>query len=331
MKRKAVPKFLPPQIIDSFYQKGSNKKIDPKFISLQKHINRIAVHGFDKTALEKYFEPKKLEKVSVTYIKYKNKTIGFFVCCFLRNVDAKGVVSYQGKGFPGISPEIRTDRSNPDLKGLFEKIWKHLFMNFIQFYVKIHFKNLNNVKVSSNEIKLLYDILINKINIHTAVSAYLTKNLFSFINGLDKTSLTIYTLVENPIMYKSLKGFDFVGPKPTSSEIQRLQKLKPEKLLAKSYLKSKQKKQNKYLKKIKDDNLKDPKDLNIIVNMTPSEWRSFFEPGKDGKIDPYIQYYVWQNYRFPNYAFEIHLPITLSNIIKGLIPFISKMLSPKSD
>ena len=166
----------------------------------------------------------------------------------------------------------------------------------------------------------LTPFLLQKINFSDPQVIDLMKQIESYFN---KREYYLLSYAENPVMYVAMKDFDFIGPKPDASDLKKVSSFRTvHELIGASYRQMQSKKQNEYLRRVKREpyergnNNMPNEDHEILVNITASEWRAAFEYAMSGTTDKHLlaRYFLWQNYRFPNYAFELRTPLTPRNM-----------------
>lgn len=301
-------------------------------------VAEVAVPGFNAQKLAIYIEPAHLEKLIITYAFENRRCIAFASCVILKKTDINGNPYVVGKGFPGIRIDVRTSTNpNPAYSDLFQQLFTTMIYHFMIYRIEnIDFmynqfnKLIGDVKKSGFSSSDFMDL--TKMNLATIFLAFYKNkggDMDLLMDELERMNnqvpFYIESYAENPVMFRSLRQFIYEGPRPSDNELIMLRNLRNvEQLLTLSYQQSKRRKeeQNPFLFPIKAEVSERGKSLipnlnhEILVNITASEWRSTFEYAMSGDTDDhlYVRYFLWMNYRFPNYAFNIKIPVNAQNL-----------------
>ena len=278
---------------ENFYKKNSKTKLSPEMSEIYACIKEIAMERLtEKEFIKKYDKVDKCLFADLTEIRdSKKRRVGFLFASYHTRVTKNGEIIFIGKAFPSVRIENRG--SGYDRSKLYEK--------FIYFY----FECIANGKLKDFQTEEFLNLFPeDKIRKDQKLKQYFSKIASELITA---NEMKIEILVENPATYSDLCkwGFEIENiPSPDPILLTIISTWPTEELIRKSYLKSKDPKHNPpYLEK----------DITFAVNLTPKNWRDYFET-----TDKYKKYYLWENYSFPNNAYKVVIPINAKNIKKAL-------------
>lgn len=309
-------KYEEPIIIHSFRDPENPDKIHPELLRFKRVVSRIAVRDFSNIQLKAYYEAN-FYKAFITYVKSGNEVVAFFIAVFKKETDNNNQSYFTASGFPGI--KLKNRKATADKTGStegkannvieFKKILKNLIGLYIQFYLE-QILVPNRIQPAIQITNELHNAIRNRkiFTLHLII-----KLLMSISNLRRDDRLILHSYAENPVMYASLvsKGLKFTGndPRPASSDLNKIQNWDTRTLLLESYKQSLNNNQHPCLVKPK-----------FVVDIFASEWRDFFEKAckNNDQKSAYFKYFLWQNYHFPNNAFEMKLVIDFKNILAAL-------------
>jgi|GEM_PF-4342056 len=303
---------------------------EKKFIEF---YNDKELHEFHGARLTRIYAPD--TGLDVDNIKNDEKAIGFLFASFYSRTEeiitdgnSNKKTIYIGMAFPGIKFEERTKE-----QGRAEWNRQDFYKMFLGFYLdqiftvlkrEIGDANYNNSFIQELEDRIdNYDItdptkgnpadLKYKEDVRNVIR-YLHEEKVK-IDGLASPipipRMQIEAYAENPITYNDFCRFDFnYNVKPPSDEFELMSKnWSVADLLHYSYVESNNPNPPVFLEPVK-----------FAVNLTPLEWRTYFEIAINKNIVP-MKYYLWQNYNFPNKAFKVTIPLNAENfwkVVKGV-------------
>ncbi|MGC4234039.1 MAG: hypothetical protein QM594_13760 [Niabella sp.] len=240
--------------------------------------------------------------------------IGFLFSIFYKReetINGKTQTSYIGKAFPALRVEERLSKIK-QMGGQGPTLDKRpLFKSFLPFYQEQLLEILNkNDAILEKRGKAAE--AINFENLDNNKIASIIETLKGDKWGeIDPMTIEIY--VENPVTYHEISKYNFKynvnnnGSEKWRKEyedfVERSKSWKVGDLLKESYEKSLEKPSPDYLHH----------DITFSVNITPQEWRSYFQGAQDPKAHA-MKYYLWQNFNFPQSAFKVVIPVDAYNV-----------------
>lgn len=257
-----------------------------------------------------------------------DQAVGFLFAAFYSRTDKDtGKPIYIGMAFPGIKYEQRTE---PDLSKRLQWNRQDFYKMFLGFYLRQIFIVLRNEINNDDDYKNNIQDFQKRINTYNLTETSVEdeqykKDIIAIIKYLQNKEITIEDLnktikippmqieafAENPFTYQDFCEFGFVyNVKPPNVKFENMAKdWSVADLLHYSYIESNNPNPPDFLEK----------ELGFTVNLTPLEWRLYFEIAIKEKKYPMI-YYLWQNFNFPNSAFKVTIPLNAENfwnVVKG--------------
>ncbi|HET7117339.1 MAG TPA: hypothetical protein VFI29_12655 [Hanamia sp.] len=278
---------------------------EKKFIEFYNDKDLLEFHG---ARLTRMYPP--CTVLDSNNLKNDIKTVGFLFAAYYSKKDKDtGEYFYIGKAFPGIKFEERIKEVN-------RAEWNRqdFYKMFLGFYLDQIFivlekeikRETGNDKYYNENIKPLQDRIDNyditetpptneqyQKDIKRVIKYLHIKKISVEGKQIKLPDMQIDAFAENPISYKDFCEFGFnYNVKPPSEEFKEWSKnWSVADLLHLSYVESRNPNPPSFLS-----------DVEFTVNLTPREWRKYFEIAIDKNFVP-MKYYLWQNYNFPDKAF----------------------------
>lgn len=309
--RKANSKLVYESVVVSYFSEPESKdRLHPELLRFKERIKRFAVSGFTVKDLKAHYE-QNFYKARITYV-YKGRKGGELVAFFIAAYKIKNG-NYYGSGFPCIKHKYRRnkeDKKNKHISVDFNVIMGKLITEYVQYY----YENVLRPQKIEPVLNILRDL--NEMFKSPSASLLSNKALSVLINALPLFAgqkLTIIATAENPIMYAKLMAlnlkFQGADPRPSDSDLKKVTNWSSVRLIRESYL--------QLLKKEQHPCLITPP---FSVDISAAEWRNFFVnvDTKSTSLAPYIKYFLWQNFNFPNTAFLFEFKVNMRNIYQVL-------------
>lgn len=308
-------------------------QLSAKMLRIYKIISATAIDRLNEKKFIEFYNKKELEQFHGAMLsriyspdngpanddeKNDEKAIGFLFTAFYSRKDkGTGKPLYIGMAFPGIKFEERTKEKN-------RAEWNRqdFYKMFLGFYLKQIFTVLKEKiddKHYKNHIEPLqgridkYDITKTPMpdgypeDVRTVIGYLKEKKIKVGNKKITIPDMQIEAYAENPLTYKDFCEFEFnYNVKPPSKEFEEMSKnWSVADLLHYSYIESNNPNPPVFLEK----------DLEFTVNLTPLEWRKYFEIAIN-RNSASMKYYLWQNFNFPNTAFKVIIPLNAENFWK---------------